>query len=102
METQQLQQKPNNYQGEDYYSLIIHDKDIVHFYSPTCGPCKMIDEILSNYNHVLRVNVDEYVELVDNLNIRCVPTIYIYKEGSLVTKIEGYKNKEELINLLIK
>ncbi|MCR4581432.1 MAG: thioredoxin family protein [Bacilli bacterium] len=91
-----------NYNGEPYYDLITHEKDIVHFYSNSCGPCKMIDEILIDYPNVIRVNVDEYLELVDNLNIKCVPTIYIYKEGSLTDKIEGYKNKELLINLLNK
>ena len=100
---QQLQQNQlNNYQGEFFYDLIKHDKDIVHFYSISCGPCKMIDEILIDFPNVLRVDVDKYVDLVDDLNIRCVPTIFIYKEGALTNKIEGYKNKEELIDLLKK
>lgn len=99
---QQLQNQLNNYLGEFFYDLIKHDKDIVHFYSDSCGPCKMIDEILSQYEHVLRVDVDKYTELVDDLNIKCVPTIYIFKDGALTTRIEGYKNKEELIDLLNK
>ena len=90
------------YNGEDYYDLIIHEKDIVHFYSNSCGPCKMINELLVDYDNVLLVNVDLYPELIDNLNIKCVPTIYIYKEGSLSNRIEGYKNKDELIDLLNK
>ena len=53
----------------------------------------MINELLIDYDNVLLVNVDLYPELIDNLNIKCVPTIYIYKEGSLSIKVEGYKNK---------
>lgn len=94
--------KTKQYNGEDYYDLINHDKDIVHFYSDSCGPCKMINELLIDYDNVLLVNVDLYPALIDNLNIKCVPTIYIYKDGSLSIKVEGYKNKDELINLLNK
>ena len=100
---QQLQQlKQNNMSCDEYYNLLVHEKDIVHFYSPSCGPCKMIDELLVNYNNVIRINVDDNIDIVNSLNIKCVPTIYIYKEGSLVNKIEGYMNKENLIELLNK
>lgn len=100
---EQLQQrKPNSLSCNDYYELLIHDKDIVHFYSLTCGPCKMVDEILNEYDNVIRINVDDDLDIVQSLNIKCVPTIYIYKSGSLTNKIEGYINKDSLIDILNK
>lgn len=81
---------------------------LVDFYATWCGPCMMLAPVLdeiansrSGYN-ILKVDVDENPNISNELKIDTIPTICIYKDGELVEKQVGFRNKDEIISLIEK
>ena len=78
---------------------------IVDFYADWCGPCKImapiIDEIAEENAETIKVgkvNVDENQKLAMKYNIMSIPTILIFKNGSLLKSFIGVTSKEEIEN----
>lgn len=81
---------------------------LVDFYATWCGPCMMLAPVLeevsnsrAGYN-IYKIDVDENNNLAQKLNIDTIPTICIYKDGKIVDRQVGYKNKEEIVELIEK
>ena len=81
---------------------------LIDFYATWCGPCMMLapvlDEIANSragYN-ILKVDVDENPNLSSELKIDTIPTICIYKDGELVEKQVGFRNKNDIVELIEK
>ncbi len=81
---------------------------LVDFYSTTCGPCKMLAPVLEEISEettefqIGKVCVDNEMPLAMEFSIRVVPTMLIYKDGECVEKLEGFRNKEELLAVMKK
>ena len=81
---------------------------LVDFYATWCGPCMMLAPVLdeisnsrAGYN-ILIVDVDENPNISNELKIDTIPTICIYKDGELMEKQVGFRNKDEIIELIEK
>jgi thioredoxin-like negative regulator of GroEL len=100
--TQQLKDKIN--QGENF---------VLDLYATWCGPCKVMlgnlskvnESLISessqpNYN-IYKYDIDSDREFVVNeLNVRSVPTIKIFKSGQEVFSKPGVMSPTEVLNLL--
>lgn len=83
---------------------------LIDFFADWCGPCRLmapiIDEIAIEYKDkdikIGKVNIDENKELVEKYRIMSVPTIYLFKQGKIIERINGYCIKEDLIELINK
>lgn len=77
---------------------------IVEFWAPWCKPCTILSpklELLSNKHKDIgfaKLNVDEYEDAAENLNIRGIPTTIAFKEGKEVSRVVGFK-WDEILNL---
>ena len=87
---------------ENFQSLIDKELVVVDFFATWCGPCKMLSPVLedlandrSNVN-IVKVDVDECQNLAKNYGIMSVPTLFLFKNGSLISKRNGYMPKEEI------
>ena len=87
---------------ENFQSLIDKELVVVDFFATWCGPCKMLSPVLedlandrSNVN-IVKVDVDECHSLAKNYGIMSVPTLFLFKNGSLISKRNGYMSKEEI------
>jgi thioredoxin 1 len=76
---------------------------IVDFWAPWCGPCLMIapiiDELAAEYRDrvkFVKVNVDENPDLANRYNVMSIPTLGVFKDGTLVGRIVGYMRKADL------
>lgn len=76
---------------------------LVDFWATWCGPCQMmspiVDEIAAEREDIKvgKVNVDEQRALTEKFGIMNIPTLLVFKNGSAVGRIVGFKPKEEIL-----
>lgn len=85
---------------------------VVDLWAEWCGPCRMmtpvIDELSTEFEGraiIGKLNVDDNPEVPTNYNVMGIPTILIFKGGTLAHKLVGVQPKkvlQEKINELLK
>ena len=76
---------------------------IVDFYADWCGPCKMMSPVIDKIAEenvvnvkVGKVNVDENQDLAEKYRIMSIPTIIVFKNGSISKTFVGLTSKSEI------
>lgn len=80
---------------------------VVDFWATWCGACKMLEPVLeevSNELHgkakFLKISVDEAPDIARKFRVTSIPTVIIFKNGSVVQNIVGFTPKDEIIKIL--
>ena len=76
----------------------------VDFYADWCGPCKMMSPIVDEMAKetdikVVKVNVDNAVEVAKRYGIMSIPTFIVFKDGKEYKKRIGMCEKDSLLEL---
>jgi thioredoxin 1 len=77
-------------------------KVLVDFYADWCGPCKMVGPLVAQIadEHddvaVVKVNVDDEMELAEKFGVASIPTIILFKDGKETKKNIGAMSKAQL------
>ncbi|KFZ41338.1 MULTISPECIES: thioredoxin [unclassified Thermoactinomyces] len=77
---------------------------LVDFWAPWCGPCRMlapelekVDEEMGDQLKIAKVNVDNSPETAGKFGVMSVPTLIVFKDGEMVSKMVGAQPKEQLV-----
>lgn len=108
LNTTDLHAKTNTWKGmteADFDKITNGDMPVlIDFNAVWCGPCKMLkpilDEIQTEYAgkiKVVPIDIDENKSLADKMKIRQIPFMIYYKKGKVMMNIEGYSDKESII-----
>lgn len=84
--------------NEDLRSLVSKGVHLVDFYAEWCGPCKMLGPVLEEIDtiDIIKVNVDLHSDLAREYGVMSVPTLVFIKDGKIVLKDVGFKDKEQI------
>lgn len=78
---------------------------IVDFTAVWCGPCKMVDPIIKELAvewegkvNVFKCDADQNPDLITRFGIMGIPTVMLFKNGSLAERVTGFKPKNQLVD----
>ena len=80
---------------------------LVDFFATWCGPCKYQGPILEQLAtaigdeaRIIKIDIDRNQAVAAKYNVRSVPTLMIFKNGEVLWKEAGVKEKADLVTLL--
>lgn len=82
--------------NDNFHDLTKEGYVLVDFFATWCGPCKMLgpvlEEIASTRSEVkiVKVDIDEAMDIARSFGIMSVPTMILFKDGKEVSKKTGY------------
>ena len=91
-----------------FKELIAGEKPVVvDFFAEWCGPCKMMQPILAEFKKqvgdqatVIKIDVDKNPAAAQAYGVRGVPTLAIFKKGTVVWRKAGVMSAAQLQSVL--
>ncbi len=77
---------------------------ILDFYADWCAPCRMIGPVLEQITEenpdikIVKVDVDNNMELAQRYGVRGIPALFVLKEGKTVAQRAGFMPKAALLD----
>ena len=93
-----------------FNDIIQSDRPVlVDFFATWCGPCKyqgpILEELataIGDEARIIKIDIDRNQAVAAKYNVRSVPTLMIFKNGEVLWKEAGVKEKADLVTLLRK
>ena len=80
---------------------------LVNFGAPWCGLCKYIQPTLIQFHDrwddqikLVNVNADENLKLASTYKLKTLPTLILFTNGRVTSRLEGFKGREDLCESL--
>jgi thioredoxin 2 len=76
---------------------------VVDLWAPWCGPCRMISPALEELARrragelkLVKVNVDDHPEVSARFGVQGIPTLLLFRDGSLIDRSVGARGLDAL------
>lgn len=87
--------------SNNFKEMVLDSKGLVlvDFSATWCGPCKMQAPVLEDYSTevdfpIYSIDVDESSDIAAKYNVNAVPSLMLFKDGSLKNVMVGFQAKE--------
>jgi thioredoxin 1 len=90
---------------ENFQSEVLESSQpvLIDFTAVWCGPCKMLDPVVTQLAkdwdgkvRIFKLDVDDNPDLAMNYQVMGVPTLMLFKNGQPVERVTGYQPKDRL------
>lgn len=81
-------------------------KVLVDFNATWCGPCRMLHPVLEELSlehdefKIVAIDVDEERDLALQYRISSIPCLILFENGKEVSRVVGFRNKEEILEFV--
>lgn len=94
---------------ETFKDIISGDKPVlVDFHAEWCGPCKAMNPVIAAIGtevqgkaRVLKLDIDRNQAVSNQFQVQAVPTLMIFKNGSVIWRHSGMMDKQQLKQRLL-
>lgn len=101
--------RPVSLNDQSFTDKVLHSPlpSLVDFYSPNCGPCKLVNPVISKIAadfegrlQVAMFNVDLNEHIPTLYRIGGTPTLLLFREGKELGRLEGYQSSATIVQWL--
>ena len=90
--------------SESFEHEVSEGTSIVDFWAPWCMPCQMQGVILEKMSgklpdstKVLKLDVDQNMEVASKFGINTIPTLLVFKNGEMIHQFVGVQDEDVLM-----
>jgi thioredoxin 1 len=75
---------------------------LVDFWAPWCGPCRVVHPVLEEIDaerddlRIVSLNTDENPQTAAKYEVLSIPTMIVFKNGEVLTRLVGARPKSRL------
>jgi thioredoxin 1 len=75
---------------------------LVDFWAPWCGPCRVVHPVLEEIDEerddlrIVSLNTDENPQTAAKYEVLSIPTLLVFKDGEVATRLVGARPKSRL------
>lgn len=81
------------------------EKVLFKFYADWCGPCKMMDPIVKQFEEksgieVKNINIEEDMDAANEFGVQSIPTLVRMEDGKEVARNTGFMSLPQIIKFM--
>lgn len=96
--------------GKSFSEIIKGDQPVlVDFYATWCGPCKMMQPILTetagkvgDKAKIIKIDIDKNPMAASRFQVKSVPTLVLFQNGKIVWRQSGVVPAKQLVDVINK